>query len=137
MRAITLWQPWATWVQRGWKTIEARRHTRFATLKGQRIAIHAARRVDEHAWRIAGPWLPRVAGDAWRTAPNILGAVICTVYVADARWLTAGDARAALCPCSRVGMCPHLFGLVFEDVIPMVPVYCPGHQGAWEWEAPQ
>ena len=45
MKAISLWQPWATCIAMKWKTIETRKHNRFKLLEGQRIAIHAAKKV--------------------------------------------------------------------------------------------
>ena len=44
---ITLYQPWATWIMRGWKTIETRTHSRFACLRGQTILIHAGKTTDK------------------------------------------------------------------------------------------
>lgn len=49
MKVITLWQPWATWVVLGWKTIETRLHPRFASLAGQVIGIHAGLKFDDLA----------------------------------------------------------------------------------------
>ena len=49
MKAISLWQPHASWVAMGWKTIETRTHDRFKSLAGRRIAVHAAQKVDTAA----------------------------------------------------------------------------------------
>lgn len=49
MKAITLWQPYATWIGMKWKTIETRDHDRFKGLVGKRSAIHAGRFVDREA----------------------------------------------------------------------------------------
>ena len=38
--AITLWQPWATWIAWRWKTIETRGHDRFRRLVGQFASVH-------------------------------------------------------------------------------------------------
>ena len=46
---ITLYQPWATWIMRGWKTIETRTHNRFASLLHQTILIHAGQINDRYA----------------------------------------------------------------------------------------
>lgn len=43
---ITLYQPWATWIMRGWKTIETRTHNRFACLDHKTILIHAGKITD-------------------------------------------------------------------------------------------
>ena len=44
MPAITLWQPFATLVADGHKTVETRSHDKAAKYVGKRIAIHAAKR---------------------------------------------------------------------------------------------
>ena len=44
MRAITLWQPWATLVALGVKTVETRPGPAPLRLVGERVAIHAAAR---------------------------------------------------------------------------------------------
>lgn len=44
MKAITLWQPWASLIALGVKTIETRSWGAPRSLIGQRIAIHAAKR---------------------------------------------------------------------------------------------
>lgn len=47
--SITLTQPWATWIIRGWKTIETRTHNRFACLDKKTILIHAGMTTDKSA----------------------------------------------------------------------------------------
>lgn len=47
MKAISLWQPWATLVVRGIKTIETRTHGQFKSLEGRIVAIHAAKKYDK------------------------------------------------------------------------------------------
>lgn len=43
MKAITLYQPWATWIAEGRKTYETRSFAPWSSLIGQRIAIHAGK----------------------------------------------------------------------------------------------
>ena len=50
---ISLWQPWASLIALGWKTVETRGHNRFACLAGRRIAIPAAGR--QGIWRVQMP----------------------------------------------------------------------------------
>jgi len=45
MKAISVYQPHATCIAMKWKTIETRTHARFKLLEGERIAIHAAKKV--------------------------------------------------------------------------------------------
>jgi len=51
--AITLWQPWATWIALRWKTIETRPHPHLARLAGFRVALHAGKRLHREAFSIA------------------------------------------------------------------------------------
>lgn len=46
---ITLYQPWATWVIRGWKTIETRTHNRLYCLRKKTVLIHAGQKLDKSA----------------------------------------------------------------------------------------
>lgn len=107
MKAISLWQPWATWVALGWKTIETRRHARFRRLVGQRVAIHAAKKWDPK-WRdLAESFLSNE--QLFSTINHEFmwprGAIVCTVRVRAADWFDIGDpyynyeeiARHALC----------------------------------------
>ena len=49
MRALTIWQPWASLIVYGPKRIENRNRKPWARLVGQVIGIHAARREDAHS----------------------------------------------------------------------------------------
>ena len=88
MKAITLWQPQASWIALNWKTIETRTHERFKSLEGQRIAIHAAKKVDES--EIANRFLPPMDGlgvQNYLTFINICrGKIVCTARVVECRW---------------------------------------------------
>jgi len=53
MKAISLWQPWASLIAVGVKPYETRDWAPPAALIGQRIAIHAAKKVDPHAAQMA------------------------------------------------------------------------------------
>lgn len=128
MKVITLYRPWASWVVAGWKTIETRGHDRFRCLVGQRIAIHAGKVRDPQAVLLARRWLQ--AEPCQGSAPHaaVAGAIIGTVQVVGARWLTEADSQAALCPCDG-----SRFGLILADPIVLPnPIYRPGHQGIWE-----
>ena len=49
MRALTLWQPWASWIIYADKRFENRPWRPPRQIIGQRIAIHAGRRFDKSA----------------------------------------------------------------------------------------
>lgn len=88
MKAITLWQPWASFVFMGWKTIETRLHSRFKGLVGQRIAIHAALKLEDAV--LANKYTPLMnyseIQSFWRDVEICRGKIICTAIVAAARW---------------------------------------------------
>lgn len=88
MKAITLWQPWAMFVAMKWKSIETRKHARFKGLVGQRIAIHAAQKVNEAGF--FNEFLPQMNAlqieNLVMTSFICRGRIICTAKVAEARW---------------------------------------------------
>ena len=139
MPAITLHQPWASWIAGGLKTIETRTHTQFSGLAGRRIAIHAGKRFDRRAVGLLasaigpGNLTPEFrTGLRWGRSQGAYpaGAIVCTAEVAEARWLAPGDSAAALCPCDET-----LFGLVLAEVRTLIPVL-PWRGGRGIWYVP-
>ena len=128
MKAITVKQPWATMIARGLKTIETRTHSRFANLKGDRIAIHAGRSWDVN-WDLKscgldGTWMRRLRDRECHT----FGAVIATAEVAKAEWIPGRgetDDMLARCPTYK------MFGLYLTRVVSIPDVACRGNVGAW------
>jgi hypothetical protein len=119
--AISLWQPWASFVAIGLKPYETRHWRAPARFIGQRIAIHAAKRKpekDDVAW--------------WKRRTGIselpLGAVVCTA-------LLSGCMDASSVPWDEYGdYGPGRFAWHLTDVemiVPAVPAL--GHQGFWRW----
>ena len=101
MKATTLWQPYATLVALGIKTIETRSYAPPAALIGQRIAIHAAKRVCRYGE--IDPETERVMRElhndsmtTWRKAIET-GAVVATARLVDAaqRLSLSGTTRLA------------------------------------------
>jgi hypothetical protein len=142
--AITLWQPWASWIAWGWKTIETRTHDRFRCLAGKRIAIHAGLGLDGHAhsearrWMTHERWTSRMDWESERTFPR--GEVVCVATVAEARWLTDKDSVAALIDCGEPnpplpsGAWDPRFGLVLTNVVPVSGPRCKGGRGIFRVE---
>lgn len=143
--AITLWQPFASMIAEEFKCIETRTHGGFASLAGQRIAIHAGRTVDWEAWEYLesrfykgrlGAWLlghrlPIARGRMRSLLPE--SAVVATGYVREHRRLTSADAGAA-CVDNPSG----LWGLVLGEIRPVdPPAAARGWQGVWLWAAPE
>jgi len=96
MKAISLWQPWATLVALKLKTIETRGHDRFRNLSGQRIAIHATQK-----WNEDGLLVSRILDSGRLThgfalitsfnniemwAARCKGKIVCTAVVEDVQW---------------------------------------------------
>ena len=78
MKAISLWQPWASAMEIGAKTIETRG---WATKYRGPLAIHAAKRCkkQETLWMLASDWvwkgIFKVSGEDVPTSGDILGAL--------------------------------------------------------------
>lgn len=127
--AITLWNPWATWIWMALKTIETRRHNRLRSLAGQWVAIHASKRWDDDAFDAAGMLGQTLAArEAHRMRPNHAGRIVCMARVAEHRRLSAEDSVRAMCPAEG------LFGLCFDRIARMTrPIAVCGHQGIWTW----
>lgn len=123
---ISMWMPWSNWAALRWKTCETRLHDRFKRLAGKRIGIHSALKWDDEALAQARPFLSAARCAATDNFLRIGGAIICTAFVKEARWLTHCDEPAALIECET----PR-FGLFLEDVqlIDAIPVK--GKQGIW------
>lgn len=125
MPAISLWQPWASFIAIGLKPYETRHWRPPSRLVGQRIAIHAAKRrldTDDVQW--------------WHETSKLsqlppLGAIVCTAILkailptATVKWDEFGDYGEG-----RFAW--HLTDIELID--PAVPEI--GHQGFWTWSPP-
>jgi hypothetical protein len=151
MKAITVWQPWATLIARGVKPYEFRGWPAPNSLVGQRIAIHAGSRpvkrveIADLILRLRGP-------EAWTTglhadALDILERADVRSYWRSAVVATATLGRPVLASTLTCG----LDGAVNDsdrnthsnwawpmiDVRPLSPpVDAAGAQGFWNWRAP-
>jgi activating signal cointegrator 1 len=123
--AITLWQPWASWIALGLKSVETRGHRHFQHLVGQTIAIHAGKAYDKHALSVA----MRYAAIQDLCGIHPQGVIVCMATVVGFRELVERDSVHALCPCG-----PGRFGLFLADIRPLVPaIPAKGAQGVWMW----
>lgn len=124
---ITLYQPWATWIMRGWKTIETRTHPRFSSLKGQRILIHTGKYTDPHA--LHNPYLTL---EQLLLNPDemVNGFILGSAFVKDFRILNENDSAAALIECKS-----QRWGLFLEDIERWsIPVRESGSLGIWYYD---
>ena len=152
-KTLTVYQPWATMIALGHKTIETRNHAAYKWLAGQQLAIHAGKRYERDAFEylIDRGFNPLQSLLLESAVPR--GAIVAVCRVSDtcsecgaptfgtrlicknciARWLTVGDMDAA---CSDTDT--STFGLVLEDVRALIePVPVRGSQGVWGWRPPQ
>lgn len=134
MKAISLWQPWATLIALEAKRIETRHWQAPAWLSGQRIAIHAAKRESE-LWLCGEDYFADALNCTADELP--LGAIVCTAMLDRSVPMTF-EGIAQL-----VRQCPaeHAFGnyavgryaWIFRDVVSMPePVPFRGRQGIFD-----
>ena len=136
MKAITLWQPWATFVAMKWKPIETRTHERFKGLKGQRIAIHAAQKLDLNAL-FNNEYLPDISTlqfeNLVRWVDRCRGHIVCTAHVTKTLWTPDVDfverdewERQAMCGIANKNL------LFLDEIDPLGnPVPYRGRQGCF------
>jgi len=124
---ITLYQPWATWVVRGWKTIETRTHSRFSSLLGRTILIHAGMKTDLEA--VNNPYLlPEQISHKPEEMVN--GYILGSAAVVAFRELNTKDEPAALIECSTLR-----YGLFLSDITQWEQPYpAKGEMGIWYWD---
>jgi len=136
MKAITLWQPYASAIAAGLKRVETRH---WPTRYRGPIAIHAAKRESCHGdlpcgWRVrmAEHWARLGHGpDVWGRLPR--GAVVAVARLVDCRemdeaWIAEQGDAELLHGCWESGR----WGWVLEGVHAVTPVPCTGAQGLWE-----
>ena len=147
MRAITLWQPFASLVACGHKTVETRSWSPPRSLIGERIAIHAAGRPTQRSEMIAVSSCLPALSPINVTEPFPRGAVVATARLVEAgevvfrsptaraHWVSFRDGKAgheAICACGDYSVGRWLWFLEdIECVDPPVPAR--GYQGWWEW----
>ncbi len=139
MKAITLWQPWASLIALGHKTIETRSwETRY---RGP-LAIHASKRFARaEREMVENEWPFNLV---LNTVELPLGYIVATATL---RACMSLDGRERYSPVFRQYMdeCPyqHEFGnfargrfaWLLDDVQPLAePIPARGSQGLWDWE---
>lgn len=125
---ITLYQPWATWIIRGWKTIETRTHNKFASLAGKRILIHAGLTTDAEA--IKNPYLTK---EQLLLNPDevVNGFILGSAFVKLSRPLEGFHSKPSLIDCGTVKR----FGLFLTDVERLnEPIKESGEVGIWYYD---
>ncbi|PWC98020.1 ASCH domain-containing protein [Azospirillum sp. TSO5] len=139
MRAISLWQPWASLIFAGRKRFETRGYDYPNNLHGSVIAIHAAKKVVP-SW-MAGDAVCKICmkefgGFYQSELPH--GYVLGTARLV-ASWPTAGELAPAVSDDERAvgNWFPGRFAWELADITPLPePIPAKGKQGWWNWEVP-
>jgi len=127
---ITLYQPWATWIAIGLKTIETRKHNRFECLKNKMIAIHAGKKYDFEAYDVAERYLSSGQMDVLSRMQYPKSCIVATAYVDDFQLLNDKDhSEKALIEC--VTLRYGLFLKVVNNYSYDPKIFVKGHQGIW------
>jgi hypothetical protein len=150
MKALTVWQPWASLIAVGAKPYEFRRWKAPDYLIGQRIAIHAgARKIKASE---CDAIVIQLQNNAWEACMHKKAAIELLVNLShggNALPLSAVIATAKLTYCVPANTIVHEFGgpvvndsdreehfnfaWRLEDVETEPPVPCRGMQGLWNW----
>lgn len=141
MKVITLWQPWASFIALGWKTIETRDHDRFKNLVGETIGIHAGNVWDKNWFKLTIPYLTReqrlltiTVHQEFKKGDNeFKGKILCTAKVDATRLLLPDDSKDALIYCPD-DLYNRRFGLFLKDIKPIHHVAVKGKRGIWNYE---
>ncbi len=124
---ITLYQPWATWIMRGWKTIETRTHNRFACLDKKTILIHAGQKTDASA--INNPYLTKEQL-LYEPDEMVNGYILGSAYSLYLGCLDPEDSVNALIECKTLR-----YGLLLENVEKFKePIPVKGEMGIWYYD---
>ena len=136
MKALPLWQPWATLVAVGAKRVETRGYPphRLGLRYGQRIAIHATKRETE-LWLCEYEWFSECLPCPAEHLP--LGALIATCVLDRAREITAESAahleRRNPREFAFGHYAPGRWAWVLRDVVALPePIPFRGSQGAFD-----
>lgn len=126
---ITLYQPWATWIMRGWKTIETRTHDRFKSLKHKTILIHAGQRTDDSPLVIHNPYLTKEQ-ILYNPEEVINGSILGSAFVSDFKLLNSENAKSSLIECDTLR-----FGLFLSNIKKFdEPIPVKGEMGIWYFD---
>lgn len=127
IRGLTIQQPWAWAIAIGNKPVENRTWRPPEKMLGQYLALHAGKELDTEA----RAWMARVCGvNAPPDEELRCGAIIAVARLA--RVTSIADDADTLRGANRWAQGPVCWWL--EEVLPVEPIACRGHQGLWELE---
>lgn len=143
LRAISLWQPWASAIAAGSKTYETRSWRFPKAYAGQFVAIHASRRWQREEREFAAEFKGHGIGLGYEGQPP-LGALVAVgrlVECLPTEALYGPDAANPAIPDRRAweeymlgNHGPGRFAWKFADVVRLDPIPCIGRQGFWALE---
>ncbi len=142
MKALTLYQPWASLVAAGIKTTETRDWAPHTYLIGERIAIHAGRHVVANH-RYLNPAVRDAVTDLFGQRWDLVipkGAIVATAVVAHAYRVneSANHNGQAHQKDPYGNYQPGRWIWVLEDIKPLEPpIPARGSLGLWEWDQDQ
>jgi hypothetical protein len=127
---ITLYQPWATWIMREWKTIETRTHDRFACLKNRTVLIHAGQTTDGSDLTTKNKYLTKEQ-IMFNPDEVVNGVILGSARVYNVRWLWPTDSKYALIDCEHTKR----FGLELDHIKKFdSPIPVKGEMGIWYYD---
>ena len=127
---ITLHQPWAIWIMRGWKTIETRTHTRFKSLSGKYILIHAGQSTDSSNLTMCNPYLTKEQ-ILYNPDEVVNGFILGCVHVYGFGALDDRYSKRALIDCKTTLR----YGLFLQDInLFAEPIPVKGELGIWYFD---
>jgi hypothetical protein len=137
VKALSLWQPWASAIALGLKSVETRS---WATTYRGPLAIHAAqRRLDDDEERDLYARIAELDGAAARTAPEWRahrGVVVATCQLTMILGTREAVERGMIDERERRwgDFAPGRYAWFLGDVVrPEQPAPARGRQGLWEW----
>lgn len=125
---ITLYQPWASWIMNGWKTIETRTHDRFRCLSGKIIGIHAGSHFDASDQVMKNHYLSKDQIEISKEYPT--GVFLGTVMVDSFSKLNGTHSERALIDCQKV----ERYGLSLSWPKCFPSVLVKGSMGIWYFD---
>lgn len=122
--AITLYQPWATWIADELKLIETRTHNRFGCLLGKTILIHAGQTTDKNA-------LPNIYLKGREYSTPVNGVILCKAKVNSIGKLSGIHSQDSMIDCGSI----ERFGLYLTNIEKFdTPIPVKGGMGIWYFD---
>lgn len=144
MRALTLWRPWSDAIVHGSKRVENRPLPPPRKLIGTVVAIHAGKRYEAGEWSMPDGYAP----PSEEQSPKGIVGVARVVGALDLRegrgptgrriwkpsatlWTMTDAHRRRLERLDDDPWWAGPVGILLDEVTPIPPVFCRGHQGWW------